>query len=104
MRFSAQTSPLRKSTLAAKDEFHALCVIPAGSERGFFTTPRLVIVALRHNTALHAAMLPQRWSNLCAGGHSFRSNAIITASWKASPLRANSRSSRSCTQQLRVEG
>jgi hypothetical protein len=73
LRFSAQTSPLRKSTLAAKDEFHALCVIPAGSERGFFTTPRLVIVALRHNTALHAAMLPQRWSNLCAGGHSFRS-------------------------------
>jgi len=33
LRFSAQTSPLRKSTLAAKDEFHALCVIPAGSER-----------------------------------------------------------------------
>src|ERR1035438_8488628 len=69
----------------------------SGSERGFFTTPRLMVVALHQGSAFCAATLAPGRSNSCAGGHSFRSRAMITMSWKASPLRANSRGSPSCT-------
>ena len=68
----------------------------------FFTIPRLVVVALLQESAFCVAMLAPGRSNFCAGGHSFRSNAIITTSWRASPLRANWRSSPSCT--AAVEG
>jgi len=73
-----------------------------GSERGFFTIPPLVVVAPHQEGAFCVPMLAPGRSTLCAGGHSFRSRAIITTSWTASPLRANSRSSPSCT--AAVEG
>ena len=75
-----------------------------GSERGFFTTPRVMVLALRQESAYYAAMLAAGRSNFCASRHSFRSRAIITTSWKASPLRANSRSTPPAQQRLRVEG
>jgi hypothetical protein len=48
-------------------------------------------------------MLAPGRSNFCAGGHSLRSRAIITTSWKASPLRAGSRT-KSCGPQVNAEG
>jgi len=53
-------------------------------------------------TIYTVAMLAPGRSDLHAGGHSFRSRAIITVLWKASPLRANSR--RSPTGTEAVEG
>jgi hypothetical protein len=47
-----------------------------------------VVVALHQESAFRVAMLALGRSNLCAGSHSFRSGAITTTSWKASPLRA----------------
>jgi len=52
-----------------------------------------VVVALRQENALWVAVLAPGWSDLYAGSHSFRNRAIITTSWKAPFLRANSRSS-----------
>jgi hypothetical protein len=52
-----------------------------------------VAVPLHQESAFCVAMLAAGRSNFCAGGHSFRSGAIIATSWKASPLRANPRSS-----------
>jgi hypothetical protein len=76
----------------------------SASEPSFFTTLRPVVVALPRESAFWVARLAPARSNFCAGGHSFRSRAIITTSWKALPLRANSRSSPPAPQRLRVEG
>ena len=73
-----------------------------GVRTSFFTIPRLMVVALHQECAFCVAMPAAGRSNLYAGGHSSRSRAIITTSWKASPLRADSRSSPSCT--AAVEG
>jgi hypothetical protein len=75
---------------------------PSGVGTSFSTIPRLAVVALRQESAFSAAVLAPGRSNFYAGGHSFRSKTVITTSLKASPLRANSRSSPSCT--AAVEG